>query len=128
MLLVNAAAEDKVADLRVISTQIKAHLETEAFVLKDADTARPPEDLSASAKKIGEDPEKQITEAAEGGDAEEEGDPFEEALKEEKKQEVLKTAEGFFDSGQFRFENGTLRIKIRPHDYRLLVIRKATAE
>ena len=128
VLLVNVSAEDKVADFKVNSAPVKAHLETEAFSFEDADTAKPPEDLSASAKKIGEDPEKQITEAAEGGDAEEEGDPFEEALKEEKKQEVLKTAEGFFDSGQFRFENGTLRIKIRPHDYRLLVIRKATAE
>jgi hypothetical protein len=123
-LLVNTSAREVVAEVTVDAASIRKHLGTDGFRFDDADTAKPPEDLGALAEAVGKDVVNQVMGAAEEATAApEETDHLEEAMAQEKKQRLAKTTEGMFDEGRFRFEDNALRLKIRPYDYRLLVIR-----
>jgi hypothetical protein len=124
VLLVNTSAREVIAEYAVDSAPIRSHLKTDRFGVEDVDKAKPPEDLSALADSVGKDVESQITRAADEAEAApEEADHLEEAMAEEKKQEAAKTPEGMYEEGRFTYEDNTLRLKIRPYDYRLLVIR-----
>jgi len=134
-LFVNASSQGQIADFSVDGDAVRAHFRTRDFTFVDLDLSDPPEDLGALAKSVGDDPEKHVMGAAEekqDDEGLEQEDDFEETLEkekqEEKRKEMEERGEEIFDDHTLKFEGGDLRLKIRPYDYRLLVIKGAEAE
>jgi len=118
VFIVNVAKEDKIARL-TIKPELLAEPKAEGLKIQDCDTFDPPagEDITKVEKpkevetKTGEEPKEKVAEA------------FEDLLDEEKKLEERKKKEGFlFDDHNFQWEGGALRLRVRYHDYRLLVV------
>ena len=134
-LLVNSSAEARIANFAIDGEAIRSHLKVQDFTFVDMDLSDPPEDLGALARSVGDDPEKHVMGAAvEERDNQglEQEDDFEETLQkekeEEKRKEMEEKGEEVFDDHTLKFEEGKLRLKIRPYDYRLLVIKGAETE
>jgi hypothetical protein len=128
IVLVNAGPTETVADFALDPAKVKALLGTDAFTITNVDSATiPPIDKEYQEFKSGAGMKEGEAALDAGKKDESGGGALAQALIEELVTEDKKKADpdGFFEPHNFRYENGTLRLRIQRRDYRLL--RVATA-
>ncbi|MFP4028880.1 MAG: glycoside hydrolase domain-containing protein [Candidatus Brocadiia bacterium] len=121
LVVVNTKKDEAIAALKLDPTTIVNGAETvKDLKVEDADTYNPPEGEDITKVKDPGDPLNGGMESKEEGVAA----GFEDLLAEEERREREKERVGFlYDGHNFQWEDGILKLKVKGHDYRLLIIR-----
>ncbi len=119
LVAVNRAKDANTTELAIDTEALFGQGVTLADVeIRDVDTYDPPKGDDVTRVQRPKGPEMDL-----GGDDELE-DLFAETAKDVERRELEKQGVFFYDDHNFNLEDGLLKLRIRPHDYRLLVLRK----
>ena len=119
IVVVNTGKVPGVAVVRIDPARLFAEgVRLADLAIRDCDAYDPPkgEDITRMARPDGPD--------AAGGDLDDLDKMFAEALEDVERRELEKKGVFVFDDHNFQWTDGLLRLRVRPHDYRLLVVKK----
>jgi hypothetical protein len=123
LVVVNTSGKTDIAELQLDAKGLLGAQGTGGLMIEDIDTYRAPrgEDITKVAK-----PE---TPVMPGEEEEDVIDDFENMIEEDRRREQERQKRGFlFRDHNFQWKDGTLKLRVREHDYRLLEVRPGTGD